>query len=61
MQSRAYSHLIAGILGDLGLLDHREHLRARLQVIVASTPCCHRLLAEVLDLSRSDGLLALLK
>ena len=61
MQSRAYSRLVADVLGDLELLDHREHLRARPQVVVASTPCCHRPLAEFLDLSRSDGLLALLK
>jgi hypothetical protein len=61
MQSRVYNRLVAGVLNDLELLDQSEHLRARLQVVVASTACCHRLLAEFLDFSRSDGLLALLK
>ena len=58
---RVYDRLVAGIFGDLKLLDQREHLRARLQVIVASTPGRHRLLAGFLDLRRSYGLLALLE
>jgi hypothetical protein len=61
MQLRAYDRLVAGVLGDLELLDQRQHLRAWLQVVVASTPGYHSLLAGFLDLSRSDGLLALLK
>jgi len=49
------------MLSDLKLLDQRDHLRARLQVVVASMPGRHRLLAVFLCLSRSYGLLALLE
>jgi len=41
--------LVATIFGELKLLDQRDHLRARLQFIVASTPGRHRLLAGFLD------------
>jgi len=46
-----YDRLVAIIFGDLKLLDQRDHLRARLEVVVASTPGRHRLLAGFLDLS----------